>query len=69
MNDNYKQECIDYLLCKKEEKSDSITYFEDNIATEVLQEIKYCTYEEFGIYIVTWNCNMVDPETLGDKDV
>jgi hypothetical protein len=37
MNDGTKQECIDYLLCKKEEKSDSLSYFEDNISTEILE--------------------------------
>ena len=46
-------------------------YFEDNITTEILknQELKYCTHEEYGIYIVTWNCNMVDPSNLQERDL
>lgn len=61
MNDSSKQECIDYLLGEQEEKSNSNQYFEDNIVSGVLDQTKYCTYEEFGAYIVTWNCNMVNP--------
>ena len=71
MNDSTKQECLDYLLCQKEEKSSSMEYFEDNITSEILrkEELKYCTHEEYGIYVVTWNCNMVDPTALQEKDL
>ena len=46
-----------------------MTYFEDNITSEVLEEVKYCTYEELGAHILTWNCNMVEPESLKPKDI
>lgn len=36
-------------------------YFEDNITNDILDETKYCSYEEFGSYVLTWNCNIVDP--------
>lgn len=45
MSDSAKQECIDYLLGKKDEKSNPMNYFEDNITAEVLQEVDYCSYE------------------------
>ena len=38
MNDSVKQECIDYMLGKQDEKSNSMQYFEDNITGEILNE-------------------------------
>ena len=43
-------------------------YFADNIGRKVLDEIQYCTFDEIKMYIVTWNCSMVDPLMLTPKE-
>lgn len=65
-SDAYKQECINYLLGNCKEGLDSM-YFEDNI-TNVINESKYCTYNDFTAYVLTWNCNNVEPSKLSVKD-
>lgn len=67
MHDGHKQNCLDFLLGAKEEQSRT-KYFEDNIAKGVIEEVKYCTYEETGIYFLTWNCSNVDPLKLSLKE-
>ena len=67
VNDGFKQTCIDFLLGQKEELSKT-KYFDDNITKNVLEEVKYCSYEEAVLFILTWNCNTVDPEKLTQKD-
>jgi len=67
INDNFRQTCIDFLLGQKEEQSKT-KYFEDNITRAVIEETKYCSYEEAVVYILSWNCNTVDPEKLTAKD-
>lgn len=67
VSDPPKQQAIDYLLGKMEELSRT-PYFDDNITKAVLEEPKYCSYEEIVLYILTWNCNTVDPDKLTPKD-
>jgi hypothetical protein len=60
VHDGAKQSYIDFLLGQKEEYSKT-KFFDDNITKSVLEEVKYCTYEEAVLFILTWNCNTVDP--------
>jgi hypothetical protein len=55
------------LLGRKEELSRT-SYFDDNITRSVIEEVKYCTYEEAVMFVLTWNCNTVDPEKLHQRD-
>ena len=43
-------------------------YFDDNIGRKILDEMKYCTFNQVKMYIVTWNCSMVDPMMLSTKE-
>jgi hypothetical protein len=67
VNDGAKQQAIDFLLGRKEELSRT-AYFDDNITRNVIEEVKYCTYEEAVVFVLTWNCNTVDPEKLPQRD-
>lgn len=44
-------------------------YFVDNIGRKILDEARYCLFGGVKMYVVTWNCSMVDPLGLkaGEK--
>jgi hypothetical protein len=35
---------------------------------KILDEMKYCTFDEVKMYVVTWNCSMVDPLMLSAQE-
>ncbi len=35
----------------------------------ILKETRYCHYEEIIVYMLSWNCNMVDPQKLTAREM
>jgi hypothetical protein len=66
VNDSFKQTCLDFLLARKQEQSIT-NYFDDNITRNIIKEAQYCSYNEAVVYVLSWNCNTVDPEELTTK--
>jgi hypothetical protein len=66
VNDTFKQTCIDFLLARKDQQS-TTSYFDDNIY-HTIEETQFCSYSEAVIYILSWNCNTVDPSKLTPRE-
>lgn len=61
VNDDFKQECLNYLLGVGDESR--TFYFDDNIQRR-LEPTRFNSFSELGLFLFSWNCNQVNPSAV-----